>query len=90
MNKPSILNKNEELHPLYGEISNKDGEVIYFHKYYGFFTEQKPLKSQSLAGGILADEMGLGKTLEVLATIVINSPNFKKLDFLQVGIFLFK
>jgi E3 ubiquitin-protein ligase SHPRH len=61
-----------KLHPLYVKIENKNSQLIYFHKYFGVFTTEMPLKQHSLAGGILADEMGLGKTLEILATIIIN------------------
>ena len=64
--------ENDELNPLYIEVVNSKSETIYYHKYLGLFTKEKPLKKPSLPGGILADEMGLGKTLEILGCILIN------------------
>ena len=58
----SCSKRDDELHPLYLELKNSRAETIYYHKYYGLFCKDKPLKEESIKGGILADEMGLGKT----------------------------
>ena len=58
----SCSKSHDELHPLYLELKNSRDETIYYHKYYGLFCTNKPLKEESIKGGILADEMGLGKT----------------------------
>ena len=58
----SCSKSHDELHPLYLELKNSRDETIYYHKYYGLFCKNKPLKEESIKGGILADEMGLGKT----------------------------
>ena len=57
----SCSKSHDELHPLYLELKNSRDETIYYHKYYGLFCKNKPLKEESIKGGILADEMGLGK-----------------------------
>jgi SNF2 family DNA or RNA helicase len=63
----------DNMHPLFVKIQDKNLESIYYHKYLGLFTTDFPKKFESEKGGILADEMGLGKTLEILACILINT-----------------
>lgn len=60
----------EMLHPLYEEVVIKSGIKIYFDKYTGYLTTDKPMTGSLRTGGILADEMGLGKTVEVFACIL--------------------
>ena len=67
----AIMDNN--MHPLFVKIQDKNLESIYYHKYLGLFTTDFPKKFESEKGGILADEMGLGKTLEILACILINT-----------------
>ena len=77
----SDLNDNDDnLHELYSKVTNKLGQTIYYHKYYGLYSLEKPLKLKSENGGILADEMGLGKTVEILALISINQCKDYKSD----------
>lgn len=54
-----------EQHPLYVKITNTRGHTIYWHKIFGIYTRNKPIKDISMAGGILADEMGLGFILNL-------------------------
>ncbi|XP_057665468.1 E3 ubiquitin-protein ligase SHPRH isoform X2 [Diorhabda carinulata] len=70
----------DELHPLYIPIKLESGLEIYFDKYTGYVTSEKPVISTTSRGGILADEMGLGKTVEVLACILMNPKCPDKLE----------
>jgi hypothetical protein len=49
-----------------------DGQLLYYNKYAGYVTMEKPKSVKLPSGGILADEMGLGKTVEVLACLLAN------------------
>lgn len=63
----------DNLHPLYMPVVLKSGLEIYYDKFNGYVTLEKPVQENLTKGGILADEMGLGKTVEVLALILMNS-----------------
>lgn len=54
-------------------VALKSGVTIYYDRYNGHVTLEKPVICNVTRGGILADEMGLGKTVEVLACILVNS-----------------
>jgi hypothetical protein len=44
--------------------------------FIGLFSRKfVPNDDPKIPGGILADEMGLGKTVEVIATVLSNSPS---------------
>ncbi|XP_069684447.1 E3 ubiquitin-protein ligase SHPRH isoform X2 [Periplaneta americana] len=62
----------DELHCLYTEFITLDGQVLYYNKYAGYITLEKPKAVKLPSGGILADEMGLGKTVEILACLLAN------------------
>lgn len=49
-----------------------DGQLLFYNKYAGYITLEKPKSVKLPTGGILADEMGLGKTVEVLACLLAN------------------
>lgn len=48
------------------------GQLLFYNKYAGYITLEKPKSVKLPSGGILADEMGLGKTVEVLACLLAN------------------
>lgn len=62
----------DELHCLYTELVTPDGQLLFYNKYAGYITLEKPKSVKLPSGGILADEMGLGKTVEVLACLLAN------------------
>jgi SNF2 family DNA or RNA helicase len=76
-NEQLFDDENDNIHPLYVQLTNKYNESIYYNKFDGVFSSIKPTTLKSLPGGILADEMGLGKTVEILALIQMN----KRVDF---------
>ena len=87
--KENLFSKIEEdtelkLHCLFIELTALDGTILYYNKYGGYFTKNKPLEVLPTPGGILADEMGLGKTVEVLACI-LNNPSgpIRKPEYLE-------
>ena len=53
-------------------MTTLDGQKLYYNKYAGYITSEKPTAVPLPTGGILADEMGLGKTVEVLACLLAN------------------
>ncbi|PSN49431.1 hypothetical protein C0J52_06590 [Blattella germanica] len=65
-------NENDTLHCLYMHLELPDGQPLYYNKYAGYITLEKPTSIPLPTGGILADEMGLGKTVEVLACLLAN------------------
>lgn len=67
-----LAETNDDLHPLFEEVTVHDGSVLYFNKHAGYLVAEKPLARDNPPGGILADEMGLGKTVEVLACMLNN------------------
>ncbi|XP_021928095.1 E3 ubiquitin-protein ligase SHPRH isoform X2 [Zootermopsis nevadensis] len=62
----------DELHCLYTELVTPDGQLLFYNRYAGYITVEKPKSVKLPTGGILADEMGLGKTVEVLACLLAN------------------
>jgi hypothetical protein len=62
----------DELHCLYTELVTPNGQLVFYNKYAGYITMEKPKSVELPSGGILADEMGLGKTVEVLACLLAN------------------
>jgi SNF2 family N-terminal domain. len=67
-----VLSIPDELHCLYTELVTPDGQLLFYNKYAGYLTLEKPKSVKLPSGGILADEMGLGKTVEVLACLLAN------------------
>jgi hypothetical protein len=67
-----VLSLPDELHCLYTELMTPDGQLLFYNKYAGYITLEKPKSVKLPSGGILADEMGLGKTVEVLACLLAN------------------
>jgi len=67
-----VLSIPDELHCLYTELVTPDGQLLFYNKYAGYITLEKPISVKLPSGGILADEMGLGKTVEVLACLLAN------------------
>lgn len=78
-----MLSFADELHCLYTDLVTADGQVLFYNKYAGYITLEKPKSVKLPTGGILADEMGLGKTVEVLACLLANqrpTSDWKKVE----------
>lgn len=58
-------------HPMWIELSSKDGTLFYYSIFSKKISLQK-IQVNDITGGILGDEMGLGKTLEVIGLILLN------------------
>lgn len=62
----------DDHHCLYDECTTDEKQKLYYNKFTGHISVNKPLPETIPTGGILADEMGLGKTVEILSLILVN------------------
>lgn len=75
--QPKTIEVQENLHPLYVEITSLDNILLYYNRFGRYFVCEKPFEIPPSPGGILADEMGLGKTVEVLSCVMCHRrPNY--------------
>lgn len=63
-----------ELHPLWQELTFRDGSPFYYNTATGVLSTNFPAATKRCRGGILADSMGLGKTVQALALIMTVVP----------------
>lgn len=69
------VDSSKRLHPLWSQLSFKDGTVFYVNLHSTALSICFPEALSQSSGGILADEMGMGKTVETIALMAQQHKN---------------